>query len=153
LQAVKQPVKRKKGNVNGHNAVAPAQSLVSKPFDSELCCSALDALDAVIHNSGNLIKASHHKVLAEIYSKSSDIQSFPLQLIQNHVVNLLVELQRGLDPHPLYDSVKCQLRLYEILLSTVLFCHPQSPPPTVYAMTLFSAGQMNSSTEVGWLEN
>ncbi|CAB3360684.1 Hypothetical predicted protein [Cloeon dipterum] len=130
LKAVKQTLKRKKGRVADQSSAVPNETSTQRVYDEDLCSAGLEAMILILKSAGSLIKSSFHKAMQEL------------------VVALLVDLQRGLDPHPLYSSEKCQLQLYESLQSLILFPHPLCPPATIYATTLFSCGQLSKSKEI-----
>ncbi|GLG99985.1 uncharacterized protein GBIM_06350 [Gryllus bimaculatus] len=108
------------------------QELHIKPISST-CEAALRALCALVLTSGSRLKPSVHKKLQEF------------------VVSHLLEVQQSCSPEDIpapYNVPECRLHLYQLLLVLTLHPHPQWPPPTNYAFSLFPRGQQDSSREV-----
>ncbi|KAK7864412.1 hypothetical protein R5R35_000453 [Gryllus longicercus] len=108
------------------------QELHIKPISST-CEAALRALCALVLTSGSRLTLSVHKKLQEF------------------VVSHLVEVQQSCSPEDIpapYNVPECRLHLYQLLLVLTLHPHPQWPPPTNYAFSLFPRGQQDSSPEV-----
>ncbi|XP_059486254.1 proline-, glutamic acid- and leucine-rich protein 1-like [Neocloeon triangulifer] len=130
LKVVNKATKRKKGRAPAKPSIFQPAIDVPKVVEKSLCKAALEVVNSILVVAGNLIKSSHHKTL------------------QTLVVGLLIDIQRGQDLHNLYKPMDCQLLLYEILQSMILFSHPLCPPPTIYATMLFSAGQSNQNKKI-----